>query len=150
MLPTRAWRRSDLRVRRQTETAALLADRLADHPKVLACRYPGRTDHPQCDVAARQMSGGGNRPGGGTLVAFDLGSREAAFRFLNALELVDISNNLGDAKSMATHPPTTTHRSMTEEQRLEIGLTAGWVRLSVGLEGPGDLARDLDRALAAA
>jgi O-succinylhomoserine sulfhydrylase len=140
----------DLRVRRQTETAALLADRLADHPKVLACRYPGRPDHPQFEMAARQMSGGGNRPGGGTLIAFDLGSREAAFRFLNTLELVDISNNLGDAKSMATHPPTTTHRSMTEEQRLEIGLTAGWVRLSVGLEGPADLTRDLERALDAA
>jgi O-succinylhomoserine sulfhydrylase len=140
----------DLRVRRQTETAALLADRIADHPKVHALRYPGRPDHPQFEVAARQMSGGGNRPGGGTLIAFDLGSREAAFRFLNTLELVDISNNLGDAKSMATHPPTTTHRSMTEEQRLEIGLTAGWVRLSVGLEGPVDLTRDVERALAAA
>jgi O-succinylhomoserine sulfhydrylase len=134
----------DLRVRRQTETAGALADRIAAHPKVVACRYPGREDHPQYRVAKRQMSGAG------TVVAFDLGSRDAAFRFLNALKLIDISNNLGDAKSMATHPPTTTHRSMTEEQRLEIGLTAGWVRLSVGLEGAGDLARDLDRALDAA
>jgi O-succinylhomoserine sulfhydrylase len=116
---------------------------------VLSCRYPGRPDHPQYEVAARQMSGG-NQKGGSNLIALDLGSREAAFRFLNALELVDISNNLGDAKSMATHPPTTTHRAMTEEQRLEIGLTAGWVRLSVGLEGPRDLARDLERALDAA
>jgi O-succinylhomoserine sulfhydrylase len=140
----------DLRVRRQTETAALLADRIADHPKVRGLRYPGRVDHPQFEVASRQMSGGGNRPCGGTLIAFDLASRETAFRFLNTLELVDISNNLGDAKSMATHPPTTTHRSMTEEQRLEIGLTAGWVRLSVGLEGPADLTRDLQRALDAA
>ena len=140
----------DLRVRRQSDTAAILADRIADHPKVLDCRYPGRPDHPQYDIAVRQMSGGGNQKGGSTLIAFDLGSREAAFRFLNALELVDISNNLGDAKSMATHPPTTTHRSMTEEQRLEIGLTAGWVRLSGGLEGPADLARDLQRALDAA
>ncbi len=140
----------DLRVRRATDTAAALADLIADHPKVLSTRYPGRRDHPQYEVAARQMSGGGNQLGGGTLVALDLGSREAAFRFLNALALVDISNNLGDAKSMATHPPTTTHRSMTEEQRLEIGLTAGWVRLSVGLEGPTDLARDISRALDAA
>ena len=140
----------DLRVRRQTDTATGLADVIADHPKVAACRYPGRPDHPQFDIASRQMSGGGNHPGGGTVIAFDLGSREAAFRFLDALELVDISNNLGDAKSMATHPPTTTHRSMTEEQRLEIGLTGGWVRLSVGLEGPADLARDLGRALDAA
>jgi O-succinylhomoserine sulfhydrylase len=87
--------------------------------------------------------------GGGSLVAFDLGSRAAAFSFLNALRLIDISNNLGDAKSMATHPTTTTHRSMTEEQRAEIGLTPGWVRLSVGLEGERDLARDLTRALEA-
>ena len=137
----------DLRVRRQTETAAGLADRIADHPKVVTCRYPGRRDHPQYDIALRQMRSGDNQVGGSTLIAFDLGSREAAFRFLNALELVDISNNLGDSKSMATHPPTTTHRSMTEEQRLEIGLTQGWVRLSVGLEGPRDLARDLERAL---
>ncbi len=140
----------DLRVRRQTDTAAFLADLIADHAKVFSCRYPGRTDHPQFEVAARQMNGGGNAMGGSSLIAFDLGSREAAFRFLNHLELVDISNNLGDAKSMATHPPTTTHRSMTEEQRLEIGLTSGWVRLSVGLEGPRDLARDLERALDAA
>ena len=77
--------------------------------------------------------------GGGNVVAFDLGDREAAFRFLNALQIVDISNNLGDAKSMATHPCTTTHRSMPEAERLEIGLTEGWVRMSVGLEGAGDL-----------
>ncbi len=140
----------DLRVRRQTETAAVLADLIADHAKVVSCRYPGRPDHPQFEVAARQMNGGGNEMGGSSLIAFDLGSREAAFRFLNHLQLVDISNNLGDAKSMATHPPTTTHRSMTEEQRLEIGLTSGWVRLSVGLEGARDLARDLERALDAA
>ena len=138
----------DLRVRRQTETATLLADLIADHPKVLTTRYPGRKDHPQHEVALRQMTGGTNRfQGGGTLVAFDLGSREAAFRFLNALQITDISNNLGDAKSMATHPTTTTHRAMTDEQRAEIGLTPGWVRLSVGLEGAGDLARDIAQAL---
>jgi O-succinylhomoserine sulfhydrylase len=131
----------DLRVRRQSETARLLADQLAAHAKVQACRYPTRRDHPQHEVAMRQMSGGGS------LVAFDLGSRDAAFAFLNALELIDISNNLGDAKSMATHPTTTTHRSMTEEQRREIGLTPGWVRLSAGLEGAADLARDVARAL---
>ena len=134
----------DLRVRRQSDTAATLADLLADHRKVRACRYPGRADHPQRDIAARQMTGGG------TLVAFDLGTREAAFAFLDALQIIDISNNLGDAKSMATHPTTTTHRSMSEEQRAEIGLTPGWVRLSIGLEGPADLARDLSRALDAA
>jgi O-succinylhomoserine sulfhydrylase len=85
--------------------------------------------------------------GGGNVIAFDLGSREAAFRFLNALEIVDISNNLGDAKSMATHPWTTTHRSTPEEERLAIGLTDGCLRLSVGLEGAADLERDLLQAL---
>ena len=134
----------DLRVRRATETAAGLADLIAAHPKVAACRYPGRPDHPQYEIASRQMTGGG------TLIALDLGDRDKAFNFLNALKIVDISNNLGDSKSMATHPTTTTHRSMTEEQRLEIGLTPGWVRLSVGLEGAGDLARDIGRALDAA
>ena len=133
----------DLRVRRQSETAATLADLLADHPKTKRVFYPLRKDHPQYEVAKKQMSGGG------TLIALDVGSREAAFRFLNALQLVDISNNLGDAKSLATHPSTTTHRSFTEEDRLAIGLTDGCVRLSVGLEGANDLARDLTRALEA-
>jgi O-succinylhomoserine sulfhydrylase len=141
----------DLRVRRQSETAAMLADRIADHKKVKACRYPSRPDHPQYEIARRQMTGGGNTMlGGGTVIAFDLGTQAAAFNFLNALKILDISNNLGDAKSMATHPTTTTHRSMTEEQRLEIGLTPGWVRVSIGLEGAGDLGRDIERALDAA
>ena len=131
----------DLRVRRQSATAASLADRIAAHARVRDCRYPGRADHPQYAIAQKQMTGGGS------LIAFDLGSRDAAFRFLNALEILDISNNLGDAKSMATHPSTTTHRAISEEQRLEIGLTSGWVRLSIGLEGESDLSRDIDRAL---
>ena len=134
----------DLRVRRQSDTAAALADQIADHSKVSRCFYPGRTDHPQAAVAKKQMSGFGN------LIAFDLDSREAAWRFLDALEIVDISNNLGDAKSMATHPSTTTHRSMPEADRLEIGLTEGCVRMSVGLEDVADLSRDIDRALTAA
>jgi O-succinylhomoserine sulfhydrylase len=131
----------DLRVRRQTQTAAALADLIGDHGKVLSVRYPGRADHPQAQVARAQMSGFSN------LLAFDLGSREAAWRFLDALEIVDISNNLGDAKSMATHPSTTTHRAMPEEKRLEIGLTEGFVRMSVGLEDVQDLSRDISRAL---
>ena len=131
----------ELRVRRQTENAARTADLIAAHSHSKATIYCGRADHPQAAVIARQMTGGGN------VIAFDLGSREAAFRFLNALEIVDISNNLGDAKSMATHPCTTTHRSMPEAERLEIGLTEGWVRISIGLEGIGDLGRDLSRAL---
>jgi O-succinylhomoserine sulfhydrylase len=138
----------DLRVRAQSATAATLADRIAAHRKVKATRYPGRSDHPQHQVARRQLTGGGNEMiGGGNLIAFDLGGQAAAFNFLNALQVVDISNNLGDARSMATHPTTTTHRSMTEEARLEIGLTPGWVRLNVGLEGAGDLARDIEQAL---
>ena len=131
----------ELRVRRQTETAGQLADVIAAHPHVAACAYPTRPDHKQADVIARQMTGGSS------LLAFDLGSQDAAWKFLNALEIVDISNNLGDAKSMATHPSTTTHRSVPEAEREAMGLTAGWVRMSVGLEGQADLARDVVRAL---
>jgi O-succinylhomoserine sulfhydrylase len=134
----------ELRVRRQTETAGRIAEVIAAHGKVHRTIYPGRPDHPQAAVIANQMTGGGN------VIAFDLGSREAAWRFLDRLEIVDISNNLGDAKSMATHPSTTTHRSMPEEERQKIGLTQGWVRISVGLEGVGDLTRDVNRALDAA
>jgi O-succinylhomoserine sulfhydrylase len=131
----------ELRVRRQSETAAKLADAVASHPNAVKCAYPTRPDHPQAAVIARQMTGGG------TVLAFDLGTQEAAWKFLNALEIVDISNNLGDAKSMATHPSTTTHRSVPEAEREAMGLTAGWVRMSVGLEGQNDLVRDVTRAL---
>jgi len=134
----------DIRVRRQTETAAHIADLIAAHGKVRRTIYCGRPDHPQAAVIARQMSGGGN------VIAFDLGDRASAWRFLDALQIFDISNNLGDAKSMATHPCTTTHRSMPQAERLEIGLTEGWVRMSLGLEGAGDLSRDVARALDAA
>jgi len=131
----------ELRVTRQTENAGKVADAVAAHAKVRQIIYCGRDDHPQAAIIANQMTGGGN------IVAFDLGSREAAWGFLDALEIVDISNNLGDAKSMATHPSTTTHRSMSEEDRVAIGLTQGWVRMSVGLEGARDLVRDVTRAL---
>jgi O-succinylhomoserine sulfhydrylase len=131
----------DLRVRRQSETAAMLADVIAEHPKVKRCFYPTRPDHPQYATAVKQMTGGS------TIVSFDVGDERAAFNVLNALELVDISNNLGDAKSLATHPWTTTHRATPEEERLAIGLTAGCLRLSVGLEGAEDLRRDVLRAL---
>ncbi|OYX36492.1 MAG: O-succinylhomoserine sulfhydrylase [Caulobacterales bacterium 32-69-10] len=134
----------DLRVRRQTDTAAALADRMAGHKKLSRLLYPHRKDHPQYEVAIRQMSGGSN------IIALDLGSQASAFNFLNALQIVDISNNLGDSKSLATHPSTTTNRSVSEEERLAIGLTAGCVRLSVGLEGLEDLWRDVSRALDAA
>ena len=131
----------DLRVRAQSATAARLADVMAEHPKVKRIFYPTRADHPQHDIAMKQMTGGSN------IVAFDVGDARAAFNVLNAMQLVDISNNLGDAKSMATHPWTTTHRSTPEEERLAIGLTDGCVRLSVGLEGAGDLERDVLQAL---
>ena len=131
----------DLRVRAQSATAARLADLMAEHPKVKRIFYPTRADHPQIDIVRKQMTGGSN------IIAFDVGDARAAFNVLNALELVDISNNLGDAKSMATHPWTTTHRSTPEEERLAIGLTDGCVRLSVGLEGATDLERDMLQAL---
>ena len=131
----------DLRVRRQTETAVRLCELFASHAKVRSFTYPFHPSHPQYELARRQMSGGG------TVVALDLGSKQAAFNFLNALEIIDLSNNLADAKSLVTHPSTTTHRSLTEEERQTLGLTEGCVRLSVGLEGVADLERDLGRAL---
>ena len=131
----------DLRVRRQAETALKLADLFASHAKVKGVLYPFHPSHPQYELARRQMSGGG------TVVALDLGSKAAAFNFLNALEIVSLSNNLGDAKSLITHPSTTTHRSLTDEERATLGLTDGCVRLSVGLEAHADLERDLGRAL---
>ena len=131
----------DLRVRRQADNAVRVTEALASHAAVRRVVFPGRPDHPQANLIARQMSGPGN------VVAFDLGDRARAWAFLDALGIVDISNNLGDAKSMATHPSTTTHRSMSESERLEIGLTEGWVRMSVGLEDAGDLADDVLQAL---
>ena len=132
----------DLRVRRMAANAELIADFLADHPAIESVRYPGRTDHPHHEIHKRQMETGG------TLIAFSLkGGKDAAFSCLNGLKLIDISNNLGDAKSLITHPATTTHRTLTDEERSAIGLTDAWVRLSVGLEDPNDLIEDLDAAL---
>lgn len=131
----------DLRVQRQSENAGKVTEALAGHPAIRRVVFPGRQDHPQANLIARQMTGPGN------VVAFDLGTRERAWAFLDALGIVDISNNLGDAKSMATHPSTTTHRSLSESERLEIGLTEGWVRMSVGLEDAEDLAEDVVQAL---
>jgi len=134
-----------VRVRQQTESAAAIADYLAEHPKIGSVIYPGRKDHPQADIVARQMTGGS------TLICIELkGGKEAAFAFQNALEIVRISNNLGDAKSLITHPATTTHKNLAEEARAELGINPGTLRLSVGLEDVGDLIDDLDRALGAA
>ena len=134
-----------LRVRRQTETAGWLADRFAGHPKLARLIYPGRADHPQADIIRRQMSGAS------TLFALEMkGGKTSAFRFLDALRLARISNNLGDAKSLVVHPATTTHQRFTPEARAEMGIVDGLVRYSVGLEHPDDLAADIERALAAA
>lgn len=134
-----------LRVRQQAQNAAILADRLADHPAVAQIRYPGRKDHPHYHVLSRQMTSGG------TLIAMSIkGGQAAAFRYLNALQLVGISNNLGDAKSLSCHPATTTHRSLTPEEQAQMGLDDSWIRLSVGLEDVEDLSDDLLRALDAA
>ncbi len=133
-----------LRVPAQCVSAAKIADALAQHPQVARVYYPGRDDHPHRAVHAKQMSAGG------TLIALEVkGGRAGAFKFLNALELIDISNNLGDAKSLATHPETTTHRRLTDEQRKQIGITPGAVRLSIGLEDVDDLLEDVVQALAA-
>ncbi|MGG7517341.1 O-succinylhomoserine sulfhydrylase [Allorhizobium undicola] len=131
-----------LRVRQQTENAARIADFLAEHPKVAKVIYPGRKDHPQADIIARQMTGGS------TLVCFELkGDKPAAFALQNALEIIRISNNLGDAKSLITHPATTTHKNLPEEARFEAGITGGTLRLSCGIEDSQDLLEDLDQAL---
>jgi O-succinylhomoserine sulfhydrylase len=125
--------------------AAKIADFLAGHPQISRVWYPARKDHPQHDLAMRQMTAGG------TLVTFELaGGKSAAFRFMNALRLVAISNNLGDSRSMVTHPATTTHMRIGAEERARLAITDGVVRLSVGLEDVADLEYDLARGLHAA
>lgn len=134
-----------LRVRRQAETASALADWLFENKKISRLIFPGRVDHPQADIIARQMSGPS------TLIALELkGGKAAAFRFLNALKLFRISNNLGDAKSLAVHPATTTHQRFSPDVRASMGVGDGLVRLSVGLEHVEDLKSDLAGALASA
>jgi O-succinylhomoserine sulfhydrylase len=127
-----------VRVRRQTDSATALATALAQHRKITRLIYPGRSDHPQAKVAQKQMRGGS------TLVAFEIeGGKKGAFHFQDALRLVHISNNLGDAKSLITHPATTTHQRLAPEQRAELGISDGLVRLSVGLEHPDDIIEEV-------
>jgi len=134
-----------VRVKAQCATAAKIADVLAGQAGVARVIYPGRADHPQAALAARQM------PGGGQMIAFEVeGGKQGAFRCLNALRLVALSNNLGDAKSLVTHPATTTHFKLTPAQRAELGISDGMIRLSIGLEAFEDLADDLSRAVKAA
>jgi len=133
----------DLRLRKSCASAAALAGLLAAQPKVARVLYPALPSHPQHALAQSQMSAGGS------VVTLELGDKAAAFRFLNALKLVLISNNLGDAKSLVTHPATTTHQRLSPEQRAAQGIPDGMVRLSVGLEETADLERDVIQALAA-
>ncbi|MDP3316871.1 MAG: O-succinylhomoserine sulfhydrylase [Devosia sp.] len=131
-----------IRVKAMTESAAKVADFLADHPKIESISYPFHPSHPQYELAKRQMTSGS------TLIALTLkGGRDAAFRLSDSLAVILISNNLGDAKSLITHPGTTTHARFTEAVRLEAGITPGLLRLSVGLEDADDLIRDLDYGL---
>ena len=127
-----------VRVRAQTDTAAKVADALARHPKVSRLIYPGRDDHPQAALVKKQMRAGS------TLVGFEVeGGKAAAFRTLNGLKLACISNNLGDAKSIVTHPATTTHQRLSPEARAELGISDGFIRFSTGLEHADDLIEDL-------
>jgi O-succinylhomoserine sulfhydrylase len=151
MSPFNAWvllkglETMSLRVEKMAASAYAVAEHLAAHPRVTKVIYPFLASHPQHDLARAQMLGGG------TVVTFAIdGGRDEAFRVMNALTLVDISNNLGDTKSLATHPTTTTHRRLTEEARQAVGITPGTIRISVGLEDVRDLIDDLDQALAAA
>jgi O-succinylhomoserine sulfhydrylase len=133
-----------LRVEKMQSNALRLADFLAENKKVKKAIYPFRKDHPQYELAKKQMRGGG------TMLAFEVdGGKAAAFRFSNALRLIRISNNLGDAKSLITHPATTTHQRFTPEARAEMGIGDGLLRISVGLEHADDLAEDLERGLKA-
>jgi O-succinylhomoserine sulfhydrylase len=131
-----------VRVRAQTETAAKIADALAAHPKISRLIYPGRADHPQAALVKKQMRAGS------TLIGFEVkGGKAAAFRCLNALQISRISNNLGDAKSLVTHPATTTHQRLTPEARSELGISEGFIRFSAGLEHADDLIEDFAQAL---
>ena len=132
-----------LRVAQQTQSAGKIADFLAQCDAVVRVIYPGRADHPQAELAQRQMAAGS------TLVAFELADKKQAFGFENALDIIRISNNLGDAKSLITHPATTTHKNLTQEDRDALGISDGVVRLSVGLEDVNDLLTDIDKAMSA-
>jgi O-succinylhomoserine sulfhydrylase len=148
MSPFNAWvlvkglETMSLRVRHQAASTLTLARALEEHPKVRRVVYPWLESHPQHELAKAQMTGGG------TVVTFEIeGGKDEAFAVMNALRVVDISNNLGDAKSMVTHPATTTHRRLSPEARAAVGITDGTIRISVGLEDPADLVEDLTTAL---
>ncbi|MDH5748366.1 MAG: aminotransferase class I/II-fold pyridoxal phosphate-dependent enzyme, partial [Rhodospirillales bacterium] len=132
-----------VRVDRHCENALAVARYLEGRKGVGRVLYPELPSHPQHALAMAQMSGKGS-----TIVAFEIeGGKAGAFKALNGLKLVDISNNLGDAKSLITHPATTTHQRLSDGERAQLGISDGLVRLSVGLEDPADVIEDLDRAL---
>jgi O-succinylhomoserine sulfhydrylase len=134
----------DLRVRAQTENALAIAEALEGHDKLKQVIYPGLPTHPQFDLVTRQMTKGG------TVLSIDLkGGKDAAFRFLNAIDVGVISNNLGDAKTILTHPATTTHQRLPQDQKDSLGITPGLVRMSVGIEDKDDLIADVLQALGA-
>lgn len=131
-----------VRVRQHCDNALKVAQFLEAHPKIERAIYPGLPSHPQYELAAKQMDSGSS------LVAFEVkGGKQDSFATLNALQIIDISNNLGDTKSLITHPATTTHQRLSDEEKAHLGITQGLVRLSVGLEDADDLIEDLDRAL---
>ncbi|MFY9601171.1 MAG: O-succinylhomoserine sulfhydrylase [Pseudolabrys sp.] len=131
-----------VRVQRQTDNAGAVANALAGHKKITRLIYPGRPDHPQAEIIKKQMRAGS------TLCSFEVkGGKQGAFRFLNELRLIAITNNLGDAKSLVTHPTTTTHQRLTPEQRAELDIGDGLIRFSAGIEHPDDLIEDLLTAL---
>lgn len=131
-----------VRVRQHCDNALKVAQFLEAHPKIERAIYPGLPSHPQYELAAKQMDSGSS------LVAFEVkGGKQGSFATLNALQIIDISNNLGDTKSLITHPATTTHQRLSDEEKAHLGITQGLVRLSVGLEDADDLIEDLDRAL---
>lgn len=133
----------ELRVRAQAASALQLTEALQAHPALARVIYPGHSSHAQHDLVERQMGGSG-----GTVLSLDLeGGQEAAFRFLNALTIPVISNNLGDAKSILTHPATTTHQRLPQDQKDALGITSGLVRMSVGIEHGDDLVADILQAL---
>ena len=128
----------DLRVRAQAESARKIAEALEGHPALLRTLYPGLKAHAQNDLVQTQLGGHG-----GTVLSLDIkGGKDAAFKFLNALQIPVISNNLGDAKSIATHPATTTHQRLSDEQKDDLGITPGLIRFSIGLEDADDLVND--------
>jgi O-succinylhomoserine sulfhydrylase len=148
MSPFNAWvlvkglETMSLRVERMAASALEVARFLEAHPKVARVVHPFLPSHPQHELAKRQMSAAG------TVVTFELvGGKNEAFALMNALEVIDISNNLGDSKSLVTHPATTTHRRLAPEARAAVGITDGVLRVSVGLEDVRDLIEDLTRAL---